>query len=63
MTEREKEHTQGGEAINGGRGKSRPFTEQGVQCRAQPQDPGDHNLSRRQMIYQLSHPGTPLKEP
>ena len=41
------------------RGRSRHPTEWGAQCRARFPGLWDHDLSRRQTLNQLSHPGTP----
>ena len=41
------------------RGRSRLPTEQEAWCRARSQDPGIHDLSQRQRVNQLRHPGAP----
>ena len=45
----------------GSQRENRLAAEQGVQCWAPSQDPGDHDLSQKQMLNQLSHPGVPVK--
>ena len=53
-----REQAQVGGAADRGRGKSRVAMEQGSPCRARSQNPWDHDLSQRQTLNLLSHPGT-----
>ena len=45
-----------------GREKSRLPTEQGPQCEAQSRELWDHDLSQRQTLKPLSHPGDPYMQ-